>query len=74
MKPIHEREFEIPSMPVVRKELGIHATAKRYLSALKNVFQIRDDPYRLPLRLRRDGGIDELGIERKRIAKAPLIR
>ncbi len=74
MKPIDESEFEICEAPVVRQQTGINASARRCLATLYSVFQVRDAPERLPLWLRQDAGLDELDIERRRIARAPLIR
>jgi hypothetical protein len=74
MKPINEREFAVYETPVTGEHLRVLARATRGLAALSGVFRIRDDPDRLPARLRRDAGLDELDIERRRIATAPLIR
>jgi len=74
MKPINEREFEVCEAPVIREHLRVVARAKKGVAALSGAFRIHDDPDRLPARLRRDAGIDELAIERRRVARAPLIR
>ena len=74
MKPINENEFETCYAPIVGEHIGIGWRAKMGLSALSRVFWLRYDTERLPARLRRDAGMDELDIERKRLAKAPLIR
>ena len=74
MKPINEREFAVYEAPVTGEPLRVLARAWRRLAALGGVFRIRDDPDRLPARLRRDAGLDELEIERRCIARAPLIR
>lgn len=74
MKTINERGFEICQAPTIWHHLRITYHAERYLAAIKGDFQNRDAPDRLPPRLRRDARVDELDIERRRIAKAPLIR
>ena len=74
MKPINAREFEVWKGPVIRKHLGLDIYVMRLLAAARKSFRICIDPDRLPLRLRRDAGMDELDIERKRAAKTLLIR
>jgi hypothetical protein len=74
MRPIIEREFQTCEAPVIRNHLRVQNCAKRCFAAIQSIFQIRDALDRLPPRLRRDAGLDELDIERKRIARAPLIR
>lgn len=74
MKPINENEFEIRKAQVARKHLGLFSVLKNCSVAIYSLFQTGNDPTRLTARLRRDAGIDELEIERKRLVKAPLIR
>jgi hypothetical protein len=74
MKLIDEGEFQICDAPGIRENARVNALAKRVLAAFGFVFRIREDADRLSGRLRRDAGMDELVLERKRIAKAPLIR
>jgi hypothetical protein len=74
MKPINENEFEIWNAPIIGEHLGIVLRAKTGLAALGGIFRLRYDMEGLPARLRRDAGMDELDIERKRLARAPLIR
>jgi len=74
MKPIDEREFAVCEAAFTPEHLRVVARAKKALASLSGVFRTRDDPVRLPARLRRDAGLDELDIERRRFGRAPLIR
>ena len=74
MKPINEREFEVIKVPEVSEFQDMKAGVKQALVTLKGFLQVRDTKERLPVRLRRDAGMDELDVECTRIAKAPLIR
>ena len=74
MRPIDETEFEIREALVAQKHPGLFARAENYLSALKLLLQPPSDLGHLTARLRRDAGIDELEVERKEVAGAPLIR
>ena len=74
MKPVNEKEFEIGKAQIAKMHSGPTILVKKYLTALKPLFQKRNDPSRLTARLRRDAGIDELDLERKKLARAPLIR
>lgn len=74
MKPISEREFDVSEAPEIRTRSGADGRAKRGLAAILRIFRERGDPDRLPGRLRLDAGVDEAGVEWRRIANAPLIR
>lgn len=74
MKHIDEKEFEAREVQVEQNHLGLIARAVRYLAALTPLTKPDDDLGLLSARLRRDAGIDELEIERKRVIRAPLIR
>ena len=74
MKPINEKEFTTCKASIIPEPLGVVGRAGTCLAALGRVFRQRYDTDRLPARLRRDAGMDELDIERNRLAKAPLIR
>ncbi len=74
MKPIDKQEFEPLETPPARREFTPFALAYRFQRALKWAFDPCFDLNGLNGRLRRDAGIDELELERIRLAKAPLIR
>ena len=74
MQPIKVQEFEVCETSIIRAHGGVEALAEWTVAAIKRVFRMHNDPDRLPARLRRDAGMDELAIERRRIARAPLIR
>jgi hypothetical protein len=74
MTAINEKEFATRKASITPEPLGIVGLAGICLAALDCVFRRRYDIDRLPARLRRDAGMDELEIERNRLAKAPLIR
>jgi hypothetical protein len=74
MKPVNENKFETCNAPIIGEHLGIVWRAKAGLAAFSQLFCQRYDAHRLPARLRRDAGMDELDTERNRLAKAPLIR
>lgn len=74
MKPITENEFEIREAKAVPMSPSRFSQARNYLTVLKQLFQARYNFDLLPPRLRRDAGIDELEVERRKVARAPLIR
>lgn len=74
MKAIKEQEFGSCEVPVRPKTVDLNVLANMSLKALNALFGDRDISERLPLRLRQDAGMDELDIERRRVARAPLIR
>jgi hypothetical protein len=74
MKPITNNEFEAREEQAFRVHPDLLAWAGKYLNTLKQLCQPRYDFDLLAPRLRRDAGIDELEIERRKVAKAPLIR
>ena len=73
MKPINEKEFEMREAQVAQQHLGRFSLLEKCLAAINLSFQSRNDPTRLTARIRRDAGIDELEIERRKLARAPLI-
>ena len=74
MKPINEKEFEMRESQVAQQHLGRFSLLEKCLAAINPSFEARNDPSRLTARQRRDAGIDELEIGRKKVARAPLIR
>lgn len=74
MKHIDEKEFETREVQVAQNHLGVFARAEKYLTTLAQLIKPDNDLGLLSARLRRDAGIDELEIERKRVIRAPLIR
>ena len=77
MKPINENEFEVYETTIIREPVGaatLTKLTKRGLTALSCIFRLGYDRGRLPARLIRDAGMDELEIERSHLAKATLIR
>ena len=74
MKPINENEFEVYETTIIREPVGAATHMKTGLAVLSRIFRLRYDKGRLPARLIRDAGMDELEIEQSRLAKATLIR
>lgn len=74
LKPINEKEFEMREAQVAQQHLGRIGLLEKCLAAIIPSFQSLNDPTHLTARMRRDAGIDELEIERKKLARAPLIR
>ncbi len=74
MKPINESKFEVFEARDVREFLGISVRVKEDMAALKCFFYAGKARDNVPVRLQRDAGIDEMDMELRRIAKAPLIR
>lgn len=74
MKPINEIEFEVYEKTIIRETDGATTHMKPGLAVLSRIFRLRYDKDRLPARLIRDAGMDELEIERSRLAKATMIR
>ena len=74
MKPINEIEFEMTEAKVAQKQPGLFRLVKKWLTTNNLSFITRKDPTSLPARLRRDARMDELEIEKKKVASAPLIR
>ena len=74
MKPINENEFEIREPQVAGKTVGLLSALKYFSAAICTLFQTSNDATRVSARLRRDAGIDEREIEKKQLARAPLIR
>ena len=66
MKPINEIDFERTNARAAKRQVDLFSLIKRYLATINPLFETSDDPTLLPARLRRDAGIDELKIERKR--------
>lgn len=74
MQPIDQQDFEVCGAPTIREHGGINDIVKRCLAALHIVIRSFDTPDQPSARLCRDAGLNELDIERERIAKSPLIR
>ncbi len=77
MKPIDEIEFKVHEATIIREQVSVASftiLTKPALAVLSDIFRLRYDMSRLPARLIRDAGMDELEIERSRLAKASLIR
>ena len=74
MKVINHTEFEVGEAPILRARAGVVAFAKAGIAKLSGLFRKSYQIDRLPARLLRDAGIDDLEIERRRLANAPLIR
>ena len=74
MKVINRAEFEVGNAPIFRAHVGVVALTTAGLAKFRGIFRQSYETDRLPARLLRDAGIDELEIERRRLASAPLIR
>ncbi|MFD1196294.1 hypothetical protein ACFQ3C_16610 [Seohaeicola saemankumensis] len=74
MQSIDQRDFEVCRARAIRAHAGINDVVNRCLTALHIVIQFFDTPHQISPRLCRDAGLNELDIERDRIAKSPLIR
>lgn len=71
MQPVNEKESAIHQAGTGPVFLSV---ISRFSVALFRLFRTDHDAENLPDRLRRDAGLDDLERERKRIARAPLIR
>ena len=74
MKPINVIEFEMNEAQVAQKHSGLFSLVKKCFATINQLIESRNDPTHLTARLLRDAGIDELEIERRKVARAPLIR
>jgi hypothetical protein len=74
MKVIHHTEFEVDKAAGFKASIGVVAHTKEGLAKIKGLFRQSDEIDRLPARLLRDAAIDELEIERRRLANASMIR
>jgi hypothetical protein len=78
---IEHAHTRISQMTMTQSHIAITQSATsracpaRLVSLFRHVFKRPDDMSQyLSLHLRRDAGIDELDLERKQIARAPLIK
>ncbi|MGI9351770.1 MAG: hypothetical protein ACR2O3_09425 [Rhizobiaceae bacterium] len=74
MKTHSNHKFEILDSPLAGINLNIVEQIHKHLKELKRLFRSRHDLNYLNPHLRRDAGIDELELERQKIAASPLIR
>ena len=74
MKVINHVEFEVDKAAVIKAYIGVVAHTKLGLAKFRGIFRQSGEIDRLPARLLRDAAIDELQIERRRLANAPMIR
>ncbi|MCG6903450.1 MAG: hypothetical protein LJE68_12290 [Rhodobacter sp.] len=74
MKPIDNRDFELPETLSARGKFKSIRYVGALLSSIIWPFGPRPDLNRLNTRLLRDAGLDEHELERARLARAPLIR
>ncbi|MCV2869682.1 hypothetical protein OEW28_13690 [Defluviimonas sp. WL0002] len=74
MKPVNLQELQICDAPFAQQKMGFVERVKASLAVINRTVRPRHGTDRLPARLRRDAGLDELELERTRMAKSPLIR
>ena len=74
MKTVEKHDFRMPMQHVALKDLWVCDATRRSLKFLSEIFLPSGELNRLNPRLRRDGGIDELELERANAARDLLIR
>ena len=74
MKHADEREFDAMAAPAAVRNARLFAMVGKFVEGAKRRFAPSFDPSQLNARLRRDAGIDEIEVERRKAVLAPLIR